>query len=290
MAFNSARTYPQTGIGQAMQLFVRDGIRIENRAVNGRSTKSFMDEGRLDGIESEIGEGDFLFIEFGHNDEKINDPARYTDPEGQFRDNLRRFIGVARMHDAIPVLITPLERRKYDCESVEINDDAVFMAGSDTAKNEVVRTGILKADATEKRMPEDNTAGSNMPKDDTACSGMPEDDTAGSGMSEDDAAQPHIIPTHGAYPDAVRAVAREEQVLLIDLNSSSRELLDRIGPEASKELFLHVPAGRYTVFPQGHSDNSHLQHAGAVCFAGMIADALTAAGGQYAELVISRQD
>ena len=110
---NDYRTFPQTGIGQVFQLFVKDGYRVENHARNGRSTKSFIDEGRLQAIEDRIGEGDFLFIQFGHNDEKKEDAARYTEPFSAFMENLERYIDTARRHGAFPVLITPLERRCF---------------------------------------------------------------------------------------------------------------------------------------------------------------------------------
>lgn len=67
---NDYTTYPQTGIGQVFPLFVKPEYQVCNHAKNGRSTKSFMDEGRLKAIEEKIGAGDFLFIQFGHNDEK----------------------------------------------------------------------------------------------------------------------------------------------------------------------------------------------------------------------------
>ncbi len=111
---NTYLTYPQTGIGQVFPLFIKKEYSVENHAKNGRSTKSFMDEGRLKAIEERIGEGDFLFIQFGHNDEKINDPSRYTEPFSSYIENLETFIKVAREHGAYPVLITPLERRCFD--------------------------------------------------------------------------------------------------------------------------------------------------------------------------------
>jgi lysophospholipase L1-like esterase len=110
---NDITTYPQTGIGQVFLLYVREGNFVINHAKNGRSTKSFMDEGRLKAIDNEIGEGDFLFIQFGHNDEKIQDSTRYTEPFSTFMENLETYINVARSHKAYPVLITPLERRCF---------------------------------------------------------------------------------------------------------------------------------------------------------------------------------
>jgi len=108
---NDITTYPQTGIGQVFSLYTRDGVVVSNHAKNGRSTKSFMDEGRLDVIDGQISEGDFLFIQFGHNDEKNEDPTRYTEPYSTFMENLKAYIDVARKHKANPVLITPLKRR-----------------------------------------------------------------------------------------------------------------------------------------------------------------------------------
>lgn len=110
---NDWGTYPQTGIGQVFSLFLNEGYQVENHAKNGRSTKSFLDEGRLWAIQERIGAEDFLFIQFGHNDEKKEDPLRYTDPATTFPENLRRFIDAARTRGAYPVLITPLERRCF---------------------------------------------------------------------------------------------------------------------------------------------------------------------------------
>lgn len=111
---NDVITYPQTGIGQVFPMYVKEGVYVLNHAKNGRSTKSFIDEGRLEAIEQEIGEGDFLFIQFGHNDEKQEDSTRYTEPFLTYIENLEKYIDAARKHGASPVLITPIERRHFD--------------------------------------------------------------------------------------------------------------------------------------------------------------------------------
>lgn len=111
--YNNIQTYPQTGMGQVLHLYLKPEIKVSNHAKNGRSTKSFMDEGRLQAIENEISEGDFLFIQFGHNDEKAQDPTRYADPDGLYVKNLETFIEVAQKKKAFPVLITPLARRCF---------------------------------------------------------------------------------------------------------------------------------------------------------------------------------
>ena len=112
-AHNDITTYPQAGLGQGLELYVKKEIKIHNHAMNGRSTKSFIDEGRLAVIEQEMSEGDFLLIQFGHNDEKEFDKARYTTPFGTYKEYLKIYIDAARKAGAIPVLITPLERRCF---------------------------------------------------------------------------------------------------------------------------------------------------------------------------------
>ena len=110
---NKFDTYPQTGMAQVLELFLTPGIRVVPHGKNGRSTKSFLDEGRFVPVCVEMEAGDFLFIQFGHNDEK-DDPLRHTEPFGSFQDNLRLFIREARARGAYPVLITPIARRLFD--------------------------------------------------------------------------------------------------------------------------------------------------------------------------------
>lgn len=126
---NKITTYPVTGIGQVFYLYTKDDVAVVNYAKNGRSTKSFIDEGRLEQIEAEIREGDFLFIQFGHNDEKMEDTSRYTDPDTTYKENLTRFIKTAKMHGAYPVLITPLERRCFvdDSDSLGRGDHVEYV-------------------------------------------------------------------------------------------------------------------------------------------------------------------
>lgn len=127
---NDITTYPQTGIGQVFSLYTKEDVTVINHAKNGRSTKSFMDEGRLASIDDVIQAGDFLFIQFGHNDEKIEDPTRYTEPYSSFRDNLAVFVETARKHDAYPVLITPLERRCFvDATHLGMGAHSDYVAG-----------------------------------------------------------------------------------------------------------------------------------------------------------------
>lgn len=112
---NKIATYPQSGIGQGFLLYVNEGVQVKNYARNGRSTKSFLDEGRFLPIAEQMQAGDVLFIQFGHNDEK-DDVARHTEPFGSYQDNLLYMAQMARRNGAYPVFITPLSRRQFDKE------------------------------------------------------------------------------------------------------------------------------------------------------------------------------
>ena len=105
---------PEKGWGQIFPLYLKEGIKIDNHAVNGRSTKSFRDEGRWDKVMQLIKPGDYVLVEFGHNDEKIEDPKRYADPDTAYRANLKRYIAEIRKKGGKPILATPIVRRKFD--------------------------------------------------------------------------------------------------------------------------------------------------------------------------------
>lgn len=109
---NLQDTYPQHGWGQVIPEYLNEDVRVINLARNGRSTKSFITEERYEPALRNIKKGDFLFIQFGHNDEK-EDEARKTDPWSTYQDNLRFFISIARNVGATPVLISSIYRRKF---------------------------------------------------------------------------------------------------------------------------------------------------------------------------------
>lgn len=218
---NSIETYPQTGIGQEFIRFVRRGeVQIENYAVNGRSTKSFMDDGRMAVIYDRIREGDFLFIQFGHNDEKAEDASRYADPDVDFPTNLGKFVNVARNKKATPVFITPLTRYR---------DEDMTVANVD-------------------------------------------------------------LYDHVLWRESMICTAEKLGVACIDLTTMSRELVKSRGKAAQTEYYMNLPAGVYAHFPQGQKDNTHLQPAGALAFAGLIAKGLKQLGGKYAELLCDGMD
>lgn len=182
---------PERGWGMALHGFLRDPAMVHNHAVNGRSTKSFIEEGRWERLVRHLAAGDFVIIQFGHNDEKIENPKLGTDPATTFRDNLRRFIGEVREKNATPILATPVARRKFDAEG-------------------------------------------------------------------------RLQPTHGLYPDAIRAVAAEEHVPLLDLERATEQWLKAEGDESSKRFFMWFAAGAHPKIPEGRQDDTHFVEAGAV--------------------------
>ncbi|URZ00411.1 rhamnogalacturonan acetylesterase [Clostridium felsineum] len=105
---------PRAGWGQVVGQYFSKYVTVDNCAISGRSSKSFIDEGHLNEILSKIKPNDYLLIQFGHNDEKIQDPTRYTDPDTTYKSYLKQYIDGARSHHATPVLITPVSRRSFD--------------------------------------------------------------------------------------------------------------------------------------------------------------------------------
>ena len=112
MANKQEKAYPETGWGMAFGQFFNNDAIIDNRAQNGRSTLSFINEKRWDDVFNNLKEGDYVFIEFGHNDEKIDKPGVGTSIE-EYKKNLSRFVLEARSKKAVPVLLTPTMRRSF---------------------------------------------------------------------------------------------------------------------------------------------------------------------------------
>ena len=182
--------YPERGWGQMLPMYFKPEVRIANYAVNGRSTKSFLDEGRWKTVLGLLKPGDYVIVQFGHNDENKRNAARFTEPFGEFKQNLQRYVRDARAAKAVPVLATPVARRKFSADG-------------------------------------------------------------------------QVRDTHGDYAEAVRQVAAEERVPLLDLDKRSRELLAKMGPEQSKRLFDWVEPGEYEKCPDGLKDDTHFNAFGA---------------------------
>jgi lysophospholipase L1-like esterase len=102
------------GWGQMLPAFFTQKAKVVNKAKGGRSTKSFINEGHLQELLGEIRPGDFLLIQFGHNDQKVEDPSRGTEPYSTYQEYLSQYIAGAREKRAIPVLLTPVNRRTFD--------------------------------------------------------------------------------------------------------------------------------------------------------------------------------
>ncbi|HEX9956414.1 MAG TPA: GntR family transcriptional regulator, partial [Fibrella sp.] len=106
MSVKQVKAYPETGWGMPFVHFFDESVTVDNRAMNGRSTKSFIEENRWQPVVDQLREGVYVFIQFGHNDE-VKTKKTYT-PEAEYRTNLIRFITESRAKKAIPVLLTPV--------------------------------------------------------------------------------------------------------------------------------------------------------------------------------------
>jgi len=112
-AANKAKNkFPETGWGMELQPFFNTEVKVDNRALNGRSTKSFINEKRWENILTTLKEGDFVMIEFGHNDEKIENAKVGTSLE-EFKANLIKYIQETQAKKAYPILLTPIVRRNF---------------------------------------------------------------------------------------------------------------------------------------------------------------------------------
>ncbi len=173
---------PWCGWGQMLPLFLNDRIAVANYAESGEAGNSFISAGRFAKILTKMKKGDWLFIEFGHNDQKQTGPGK--GPYDSYTESLRQLITGTREKGGIPVLVTPMHRRQFD---------------------------------------ENN----------------------------------RIINSLGEYPDAMRELAKQEQVPLIDLNEMSKTLYEAWGPEQSKRAFVHYPAGTFPGQTEALADNTH---------------------------------
>ena len=191
---------PERGWGMMFQNFLDpQAATVINYAQNGRSTKSFIDKGLWGKVYDAIRPGDYVFIEFGHNDAKESDPERYAAPWGAYQDNLRRFVDETRQKGGTPVLLTPIARRWF-------------------------KGGKL----------------------DREC--------------------------HGDYPAAMKAVAEEKGVILLDITTPTLDWIEGLGDEASRPYFMHLAPGQYACAPQGKTDNTHTVASGARKVAEIVCD------------------
>lgn len=112
----------ERGWGMMLKNFFTEEVIVDNHALNGRSSKSFISEGHWQKVVEKIKPGDYVFIQFGHNDEK-DDPKRHTDPGTTFDENLRKFVKETRMRGGIPVLFNSVVRRIFTNSTTAVADD-----------------------------------------------------------------------------------------------------------------------------------------------------------------------
>jgi len=148
MANKEKSAYPETGWGMPFSIFFDSTVVVKNVAQNGRSTKSFIEEKRWQQVMDNLHEGDYVFIQFGHNDEVKEKVDRYTTPE-EFSANLERFVKDTRSKKAIPVLITPVARRKFDSSGNIVNTHEVY---AQLVKNVAAKLQAPLIDLNEKSM------------------------------------------------------------------------------------------------------------------------------------------
>ncbi|MFL1902724.1 rhamnogalacturonan acetylesterase [Streptomyces tauricus] len=128
----SSGYYPQAGWGQKLSSYFTSNITVANRAIGGRSSRSFIEQGRLAAIHQVIKAGDYLFVQFGHNDATVSNPERYTSP-ADYKEYLRNdYIRATRARGATPVVVTPVSRRSYNATTGKFN--VSFPAYVDAAK------------------------------------------------------------------------------------------------------------------------------------------------------------
>jgi len=179
---------PWCSWGQIIPLFFNDKVCFANYAASGETSSGFIARGRLDKLLTQVKTGDYIFVEFGHNDQKEKGEGKgaYLN----FTDRLKDFIVTAREKGAIPVFVTPTQRRSFNEEG-------------------------------------------------------------------------KIVDTHGDYPNAMRKLATEENIPLIDLHSYTRTLYEALGVENSVNVFVHYPANTFPNQEKPLKDNTHFNPFGA---------------------------
>lgn len=145
IALKEKKAYPETGWGLPFSFFFNSSVKVSNHAMNGRSTKSFIQEGRWDKVLDSLKKGDYVLIQFGHNDE-VPTKKTYT-PETEFTANLKKVVEQARQKKAYPVLITPVARRKFDIDGKVEDTHKVY---AQLVRNVALETKTPLIDLSEK--------------------------------------------------------------------------------------------------------------------------------------------
>lgn len=139
MSIKETKAFPETGWGMPFVYFWDSSVNVVNTAKNGRSTKSFILEGIWQSIINQAAEGDYVMIQFGHNDEVKEKTDRYTTPD-EYKNNLTKFIKETKEIKAIPILLTPVSRRKFDEKGLALQTHEIYssLVREVAEKNEVI--------------------------------------------------------------------------------------------------------------------------------------------------------
>jgi len=196
-----ADRYPQMGWGMVLKCSLDPDVQVVNLARGGRSTKTFIEEGLWDQLVAQLQPGDTVLIQFGHNDADTKKIVRFTDPNGAYDVNLRRFVADVRARKATPVLVTPIARWLWE-------------------------------------------------------NGHPKD-------------------AHGPYAATIHRVAADLKVPLVDLDGDMMAALKARGQMASRRLYLqYQPYDHVARYPEGISDDTHINEQGARLGAALVATRL----------------
>ena len=224
----------ERGWGMVLQQYFDSHVVVDNHAVNGRSTKSFINEGRWDKVLAKIKPGDYVFIQFGHNDEKPQ-PERHTDPGTTFDDNLRKFVNETRSKGGIPVLFNCVERRLF----------------FDKNKSQPLATTNAKADDETLR-----------------------DTEYGDEEVNTQYLVPTHFTIHGDYTVAPRLVAKKLNVPFIDANYITKIMEQDHGVVGSRKLHVWLKPGEVASIPKGRRDNTHYSVYGARTVSSLLVEAI----------------
>lgn len=159
MSIKDPRTYPETGWGMPFVYFWDSAVEVKNLAKNGRSTKSFITEKLWQQVVDGAKEGDYVLIQFGHNDEVI-EKKTYATPE-EYKANLTKFVQETRERKATPILLTPVSRRKFDSAgmAVETHHDYSALVKEVAEKEHVLFIDLdTKSRALFQQFGKDNSA------------------------------------------------------------------------------------------------------------------------------------
>lgn len=235
---------PERGWGMVLQGCFSDDIIVENHAKNGRSSISFINEGLWQKVLERIKPGDYVFIQFGHNDEKHDQPGktrRFAKPGSSFDDNLTRYVNETRERGGIPVLFNSVERRLFfDARKAE-----------STKRDSLANSKTAKADDETLRDVE---------------------------YGDEEVNTLYLVPTHytldGDYTAVPRIVAKKTGTPFVDATTISHNMEQDHGVVGSRKLHMWLKPGEIASIPKGRRDNTHYSIYGAHVIANLLADAI----------------